>query len=189
MDAESETRCGPAGDAAEADLVAWAKAGSQAAFSTIVVRRQALVRRFLAGLVGPVEAEDLTQETFVQAWETLENLKEPDKLGAWLCGVAWRKAMDWRRRLFRTRRRETAWSAGDLAGSEPWGRPAGQARAELAEALAQLPPRQRAALLLVLGAGFTHVEAAEVLKTPLGTLKSDISRGRQMLARFLGAAA
>jgi len=55
-------------------------------------------------------------------------------------------------------------------------------------ACATLPAEQRAALLLCLGLDFSHVEAAEALALPLGTVKSHVARGRAKLAAFLGDA-
>jgi RNA polymerase sigma-70 factor (ECF subfamily) len=52
-----------------------------------------------------------------------------------------------------------------------------------------LPEDQRAVLALCLGQDFTHMEAAEVLKLPLGTVKSHVARGRARLQAALGVGA
>jgi RNA polymerase sigma-70 factor (ECF subfamily) len=53
----------------------------------------------------------------------------------------------------------------------------------------ELPDDQRAALALCLGQDFTHAEAAEILKLPLGTVKSHVTRGRARLQAALGVPA
>ena len=47
------------------------------------------------------------------------------------------------------------------------------------------PDEQRAVVALCLGEGFSHSEAAEILKLPLGTVKSHVTRGRERLLRAL----
>jgi RNA polymerase sigma-70 factor (ECF subfamily) len=51
--------------------------------------------------------------------------------------------------------------------------------------MAALPQDQRAAVALCLGEGFSHAEAAEILRMPLGTVKSHVTRGRERLAQAL----
>ena len=60
-------------------------------------------------------------------------------------------------------------------------------RIALADAMAQLPDDQRAAVALCLGEGFSHSEAAVILKLPLGTVKSHVTRGRERLLARVGA--
>ena len=59
-------------------------------------------------------------------------------------------------------------------------------RLALADALANLPLEQRAAVVLCLSEDFSHAEAAAILGLPLGTVKSHISRGRERLLSVLG---
>jgi RNA polymerase sigma factor (sigma-70 family) len=56
----------------------------------------------------------------------------------------------------------------------------------LRQALLSLPMDQRAAVVLCLGSGYTHAEAAEMLAIPLGTIKSYVLRGREKLRGILG---
>ncbi|MBC7770379.1 MAG: RNA polymerase sigma factor, partial [Phycisphaerales bacterium] len=58
-------------------------------------------------------------------------------------------------------------------------------RIALARAMTELPEDQRASVALCLGEGFSHTEAAEILKLPLGTVKSHVTRGRERLLRAL----
>jgi RNA polymerase sigma factor (sigma-70 family) len=82
---------------------------------------------------------------------------------------------------FRSRRRDTVYHEGATGTvSDP------SDRLALNQALAQLPADQRAAVMLCLGCGLSHGEAAEVLGMPLGTVKSHVLRGRDRLREFLG---
>jgi RNA polymerase sigma-70 factor (ECF subfamily) len=60
-------------------------------------------------------------------------------------------------------------------------------RIAVVRAMAELPDEQRAVVALCLGEGFSHSEAAEILKMPLGTVKSHVTRGRERLLRTLEA--
>ncbi len=73
----------------DAELVAQTLAGSRDAFGTIVARYQALICSIAYSATGRVsQSEDLAQETFLAAWKQLRQLREPEKLRGWLCGIA-----------------------------------------------------------------------------------------------------
>ena len=74
----------------DAELVSDSLAGHRDAFAQIVTRYQSLVCSLAYSATGNLNAsEDLAQETFVTAWKKLADLREPEKLRAWLCGIAW----------------------------------------------------------------------------------------------------
>src|SRR5690606_34625190 len=95
----------------DVELVARARAGSDAAFAILVGRHQAAVRGFLRRTLGGgwAEADDIAQDTFLVAWSSLRTLKEPAGVRAWLCGIAWRKAKDRLRSSLRGAARDAAW--------------------------------------------------------------------------------
>jgi RNA polymerase sigma factor (sigma-70 family) len=63
--------------------------GDREAFGRIVARYQALVCSVAFSACGSLAtSEDLAQETFIAAWRRLGDLREPDKLRNWLCGIA-----------------------------------------------------------------------------------------------------
>src|SRR5438477_11572831 len=73
----------------DAELVSQTLAGNREAFSEIVSRYRSLVCSLAYSAVGSLgQSEDLAQETFITAWKHLRHLREPDKLRAWLCGIA-----------------------------------------------------------------------------------------------------
>jgi RNA polymerase sigma-70 factor (ECF subfamily) len=166
----------------EAELVAAAQAGAPAAFSRLVERHQQAVRGFLRRLSGNhADADDLAQEAFVTAWSRIGAFRPGESLRAWLCGIAYRKWLTYRRGEARRGAREAAAVEEDAASE---GSP--DARLDASALLAQLGPDERACVALCLAAEFSHAEAAEALALPLGTVKSHVARGRAKLLQALG---
>jgi len=167
--------------APDADLVAAARRGSQAAFQQLVERHQQAVRGFLRRACADAgDADDLAQETFLAAWSSLWNYRGGASFRSWLCAIAWKKALTLKRGRGRERRRIEA--LRDLSPGEV----CPDARLDLAAAMGALPADQRAAVALCLGGDFSHAEAAHALGLPLGTIKSHVQRGRAKLLAALG---
>jgi RNA polymerase sigma-70 factor (ECF subfamily) len=130
------------------------------------------------------QADDLVQETMLNAWKGIDSFKEGTNLRAWLFTIL-------RNTYFsqcRKRRREVLDDPADYIDklSVP---PAQEGRVDardLADALAQLPDEQREALLLVAAEGFAYEEAAIICNVPIGTIKSRVNRARHQLADRLG---
>ena len=169
---------------ADAELVSCALSGSDAAFSRLVERHQAAVRGFLRRMLGGgwAEADDVAQETFLAAWQSLRSLKEPAGVRAWLCGIAWRKAQDRIRSSRRGAARDHVWleTVEMPAGVSP------EDRMSVAAAMAELPADVRACVALCLADGWSHGEVSMALGLPLGTVKSHVARGRARLLKALG---
>src|SRR5689334_4823899 len=73
----------------DAELVRATLTGDREAFEQIVARYQALICTLTYNATGNLgHSEDLAQDTFVTAWKQLRDLREPEKLRAWLCGIA-----------------------------------------------------------------------------------------------------
>jgi RNA polymerase sigma factor (sigma-70 family) len=172
--------------AEEARLIGLARKGDLRAFGQLVDAHQPAVRAFLRRLTGnTADADDLAQEAFARTWQVLNRFDGASSLRTFICGVAfqyWRRA---RRSNMRRQVREDAYADLSDTESEPHARAA--QRLALRRAMDQLPEDQRAVLALCLGQDFTHAEAAEVLKLPLGTVKSHVTRGRARLQAALGA--
>ncbi|HZP58758.1 MAG TPA: sigma-70 family RNA polymerase sigma factor, partial [Opitutaceae bacterium] len=126
-------------------------------------------------------ANDLAQETFLKAWQKLRTYRGGARFSTWLFGIAYNEF-----RMASRRRKELALE--DMA--EPPPEPAGpaavsrsQLRLDLAEALKVLNADERAAVILCNQNGLSHEEAAQVLDCPLGTVKTNILRGKEKLKR------
>jgi RNA polymerase sigma factor (sigma-70 family) len=73
----------------DAELVAETLSGNRDAFGKIVSRYQSLVCSLAYSATGSLsQSEDIAQDTFIAAWKQLRSLNEPEKLRAWLCGIA-----------------------------------------------------------------------------------------------------
>ena len=161
-----------------------AQAGSDMAYGRLVAAHQAVVRGFLRRMLGGAwaDADDVAQEVFVQAWQGLHRVREPERFRAWLIGVAWRRAQDHIRQNQRRARRDQDWLQ---SLSVPEGLSA-EERMGLEQAMAGLKPEPRACLVLALAEGWSHAEIAAALDMPLGTVKSHVTRGRTHLLQVLG---
>jgi RNA polymerase sigma-70 factor (ECF subfamily) len=166
----------------EARLIAAACAGDSGAFAKLVARHQQALRGFLRRYVGHWgDADDLAQEAFVIAWTRIDRYEGRSSFRTWVCGIGFRLARDARRAHGRAQTRNAEWfEAQNQDGEAPL-----EDRIALTSAMAALPQDQRAAVSLCLGEGFSHAEAAEVLRMPLGTVKSHVNRGRERLLQAL----
>ncbi|CAM3151893.1 RNA polymerase sigma factor [Asticcacaulis taihuensis] len=167
----------------EDPLIRRAREGSSDAFSRLVADHQQAVRAFVRRLCAqPDDADDLAQEAFVTAWAILHKLRDDVSFRTFVCGIAYRKALNDRRRLNRSGARDTEWF-----GLQEQSRPSTiDAKLSVQAALASLPLDQRAAISLCVAADYSHAEAAEILGLPLGTIKSHILKGRAKLNALLG---
>lgn len=165
----------------DATLNALAAKGDRAAFAELVARHEARLRGFLHRVAGPVEADDLAQDTFVRAWERAAQFGAGANYAAWLLRIGWHLFLDERRRVASRARRHAA-AMKDVSVSAPH---AGDAHLDLTAALARLDPQARAAIVLCDGQGWTHDEAFELLDLSLGTVKSLIARGKAKLRDYL----
>jgi RNA polymerase sigma factor (sigma-70 family) len=140
----------------------------------------------LAGrlLANRADAEDVTQATFVAAWQGRGTF-DPERGGmlGWLLGIARRKAVDRIRSAVREgRAAETIRALPEPAAPED---DPGRVldRLVIADELAQLPPDQRRTLELAFYDDLTHPQISAVTGLPLGTVKSHIRRGMASLRR------
>lgn len=169
----------------EARLIALSRGGDLRAFGRLVDAHQGAVRAFLRRLAGnAADAEDLAQEAFARSWEVLNRFDGSSSLRTFICGVAFQYWRRTRRAALRRQARERAYA--ELADAEHDPHSNSEARLALRRAMDDLPEDQRAALALCIGQDFTHAEAAQTLKLPLGTVKSHVARGRARLQAALG---
>jgi RNA polymerase sigma-70 factor (ECF subfamily) len=170
----------------DADLIARALSlEDQNAFGELVRRHQSPVRAFLTKMTrGDAHlADDLAQETFVKAWQKLKMFRGESKFSTWLFGIAWNELRGEVRR-----RKELAIEQLDELPPEEIEHGSSSTaglRMDLDEALKTLTAAERAAVVLCCQNGLSHEEAAEVLQCPLGTVKTNVLRGREKLRRKL----
>ncbi len=174
----------------DADLVCGAQQGDSAAFAELVTRYQDRVYNTCYRMCHQhADAADLTQTTFLKAWEALATFKRGAGFYTWLFRIAINTALSERRQR---RRRETVQlDVGSGAGNagQPAAPEAALAQRELQEriawALAQVDDEFRAAVVLKDIEELDYQSIAEILDVPVGTVKSRIHRGRMMLRELL----
>jgi RNA polymerase sigma-70 factor (ECF subfamily) len=142
------------------------------------------LRAFAMSLCGKVDrADDLVQETLLRALGHIDSFQPGTNMSAWLFTIL--------RNLFRSeyrkRRREVEDGDGRLTASlkTQAEQPSHMEFEEFRTALAQLPPDQREALILVGASGFSYEEAAQICGSAVGTIKSRVNRARTRLAELL----
>ena len=144
------------------------------------------VLSYVTRLVGPTDAEDVVQRTFLDAWRFAPSYDPDRRFSGWLFTIARHKAID----TLRARRLVTVdlELAGDVIGED--GRETSQRIADAAElraAMAGLPLQERRVLELVHFEQLTQQEVSDRLGVPLGTVKARSSRGARRLRRLLGS--
>jgi RNA polymerase sigma-70 factor (ECF subfamily) len=165
-------------------LVARASRGDHAAFEALYRRHVARVYGAIWRLLGghQARAEELTQDAFVRAWQALPKFRGEAGFGTWLYRVALNTAMMDLRSRSTGVDRET--DAAELEHTAAAPRSAGT-ELDLARAVASLPPRARAVLVLFDIEGWTHEEIAGQLQMAVGSSKAQLHRARQLLRERL----
>jgi RNA polymerase sigma-70 factor (ECF subfamily) len=167
-------------------------AGDEDAIAELYDRFSPLVYK-VAWQFHPVqaEAEDAVQEIFIRLWQTADRFDpRRAKLVTWVMLIARRHLID---RLRRSSVRPSATSfEGDLPDTDqstaPGQKPlAEEASARLLERIAELPELQRTVIERAYLQGYTLREVSEQLGTPLGTVKSALSRGLARLRERIAA--
>jgi RNA polymerase sigma-70 factor (ECF subfamily) len=173
----------------ERELVRASQAGERAAFDRLVERHQRDVYRVCYRYVGNHEdANDLAQETFLRAWRSLGRFRGDSAFSTWLYRIAVNACLN-----HRALRRPVTQELQDRFADPRVGIHAGvesqdEAR-RIREAVARLPQKQRATLILKVYQELTHEEVAGILGASVGTVKSNLFHALANLRRLLDAAA
>jgi len=122
------------------------------------------------------EAADIAQDVALDVLRSLDRLRDPDAFDAWVRKIAVRQTLKVLRRERRRRPLATEEAAEDVDRDQLIA-----SRGALAEALAALPPRQAAALVLRYVHDLTDREIADALGCRRGTANALLSRGRATL--------
>jgi len=172
-------------------LIDAARAGDREAFGGLVVLNERVVlRTALAALGSREDAEDVTQEAFLVAWQKLPDFRGDSTFRTWLLTITWRKALDRRR----ARRRWWTRLAGGHAEEgfsldvlpEPAADPERAAVARdlslrVSAAINDLSPKLRDTLLLATSGEFSYEQISQMLSTPIGTIKWRVAEARRIV--------
>jgi RNA polymerase sigma-70 factor, ECF subfamily len=151
--------------------------GDRLALAAFVRRTQADVWRFVAHLVDPGVADDLTQEVYLRALRTIPRFRGDSSARTWLLTVARRVAADEIRSRQRRRR---------LPDPEVDDVPDRAGEVALHELIAALDDDRREAFVLTQLLGLSYAGAAAAAGVPIGTIRSRVARAREQLVAALG---
>lgn len=179
----------------ETDLLMRVKSGNQDAFAELVsIYQKTVLNTCYRFLLNKEDAEDVSQEVFVEVFHSISSFREDAKLSTWIYRIAVTKSLDEIKKKSRKKRitsigktlgleKITYWIAGndrpdktleDQEGFE-----------ELMQALNRLHESQRVALTLSKIEGYSNSEIAEIMQTSLTAVDSLIYRAKQNLKIYL----
>ena len=194
LDTMAEERATGA-DEAERDLVGRARRGDRGAFDRLVSEHLPRVWRVVWRIVRhQADAEDVAQEAFVKAYVSLGDLRNAERFGTWLYGIAFRASLDRLRQRARTggaisldRLRE---SGGEPRAPGDGAVPQAERREhalKVQEAVGALPDKYRLVLTLRYQKLMSYRDIAQHLGEPAGTISNRIHRAIGMLRDRLKA--
>lgn len=178
----------------DAQLVSRAQNGDRMAYDFLMVRYQNRVASHLQTFVkNPHEVSDLTQETFLKAWQGLANFRQDSQFYTWIYRIATNTALTYLSRrkapLLESELSEAGRSEYDSASSQQPDPEHSCVVNELQEviqaAMADLPEDQRETLHLREWQGMSYQDIAEALQVPVGTVRSRIHRARDFIDRSI----
>ncbi|KAB1911673.1 sigma-70 family RNA polymerase sigma factor [Micromonospora sp. AMSO31t] len=165
----------------DAQVTAWALAGGRGdrdAAGAFVRATQQQVRRFLAALASPGEADDLAQETYLRAMRSLPSFAGRSSARTWLLAIARRVAVDNVRAATSRPRTVPLSDSDDLTDAH---RSGFERQGALEQVIAALPADRREAFVATQLLGLSYAEAAVVCGCPVGTIRSRVARAREDL--------
>jgi RNA polymerase sigma-70 factor (ECF subfamily) len=175
----------------DAELVRLAQGGDERAFQALVVKYQRRIARHVARYVRRAsDVEDVVQESFIRAYRGLASFRGESSFYSWLYRIATNAAFS----FLKKNAGEVAADERDDEGFEPGvsdeqtpervllARQIGDA---VERAMARLQPELAEALVLFEVEGKSYKEIAQMLGTPIGTVRTRIFRAREFIARRL----
>lgn len=183
-------------DIDEKKLLKKAAAGSAEAFEQLVLTYQTPIFNLCLRMTGnPEDAADMTQESFLKAWRSLEGFHFESAFSTWLYRLASNTCLDFLRSV--KRRKQFSLTMEDADGEtqlldlpDPAPTPeasllSAEESALLAAAMRQLDPEQQRILTLRVVNDLSYTEIAAVLDIKEGTVKSRLARARENLRKKL----
>jgi RNA polymerase sigma-70 factor, ECF subfamily len=166
-----------------------ARAGEPGAWDVLFRRYQLPLYVYVFELVHDEQTSlDVVQETFIAAVRHIGGLRDDDKFGSWLFGIAHQKCIQrWRQRSREEMlREELAATPVEFEGGPDDLLIRREQEAEFMSVLNQLPLPQRSVLLLHFIEEFSLEEIAGITGVPLGTVKSRMHHAKRALRKLLG---
>lgn len=175
-------------------LVSACQVGDQDAFALLVQRHQRYVFNLVFRMLGQYEeANEVTQETFLAAWQGLPNFRGDARFSTWLYRIAYNcalKQLELRKRdqalqvAIQTEQADQRGDNDQRIGAEI---EIHERQTIVREQLSNLPAKYRIVLVLRHLQEMTYEEMAEILTMPIGTIKTHLFRARKLLKERLEA--
>jgi RNA polymerase sigma-70 factor (ECF subfamily) len=172
----------------EREWIRLSREGQAEAFAALVRQYQRMIHSLTYRMTGSMaDADDLAQETFVRAWQRLETFAGEAKFSTWLCRIAMNACLNWRHREGRRGNVHQTWADNTLndAATHPSDPAATERNHRVQAALARLPEKQRAAIVLTVYQEMNHAEAARTLGCTEATVSWRVFAARNKLKRWL----
>jgi RNA polymerase sigma-70 factor, ECF subfamily len=167
-------------------LLVRARDGDRLALGAAIRMSQGEVWRLAAHLVGPNEADDVTQDAFLRAWGALPSFRVESSGRTWLLSIARRACVDAVRRQSRRRKLGARLHTEFLATGST------SSRVDevhgLGDIVSRLAPAQREAFVLTQITGCSYAETAELCGVEIGTIRSRVARARAELVELVRTA-
>jgi RNA polymerase sigma factor (sigma-70 family) len=167
------------------ELIRACQRGEADAFRGLYRRHQKQVRVLLYHLCDPATLDDLVQEVFLRAWKGLPKMRGSAQFSTWLYRIAWNVGADYRRQMarnnHRTQQQET-WVASIEQTASPWQQI--HCQDLVRRGLAQVSEEHATVMILHDLQDVPQSEIAEILRIPVGTVKSRLFHARAILRQF-----
>lgn len=174
-------------DCSDEDLVARAShSEGERAFAELLRRHQGKVRGLLLRLASDrTLADDLAQEVFLRAYRGLAGFEGRARFSTWLYRIAYNVYLNHRTRVRELAALPEGFESGAMAPETALSASRSDLRRDLDVAIAALPDRYRAVVMLYYLEDVSYPEIAEILDLPLGTVKTHLHRAKRLLREHL----
>ena len=177
---------------ADEDLISLVASGNAEAFAVLYDRHGRAAYSLAYRMMGERQAaEDLAQDAFLKVWRSATSYRaDRGSVRTWLLSIVHNRGIDQLRSLASRRRTQEKIEASapksqpSEAFAESW---RNSQREQVREALSTLPQEQLKTLELAYFSGYTHVEIAELLDVPLGTVKGRMRLGLKKMRDYFGS--
>ncbi|MEL6671414.1 MAG: sigma-70 family RNA polymerase sigma factor [Bacteroidota bacterium] len=174
----------------EAEIIRLLQAQDEGAIKLIFQHYRPALVGIIFKVLGDEElAEDVWQESLVKMWRFGPNF-DPKKgrLFTWLLNICRNTALDKRRKKsFQVKKENIQTSLERVNIAEEEGEEMSSASLDTEKLVAQLEPKIRELIDLIYFEGYTQQEAADHLQIPLGTVKSRVRKGLQMMKKWVSS--
>ncbi len=135
-------------------------------------------------LRNAADAEEVAQDTFLNAYRKFDSLRSADKFRPWVARASWRLALNYRRGAARAMGRDGVWVASQSAAQTPEAQASErQFEVRLRAQVERLPEKLRAVALLIGVEEMDVRTVAAILRIPEGTVRSRLHLARRQLLR------